>query len=300
MLLRGWDPADGAPGPANHDPLVGCSAEGVLHEVIRPVPDVQFVTAVPTAAEVAADGRLAVGGSPGRAMPEVGVVEQDITPLLVDSDLTGNPLEPERDALGTAEMASREQAEESVGRGGRIEVDGEGNPGPDVQMGSGLVVGVPADARVSRTRVRPGVLVHDAKLLVVEQPGVRTEEPLRHVDQRRVVDPLVGTSGGNGGEADVVDEGPAVDGGARLVEDHRPMAGVETTLGQQLYGLDQLFLHAEQRRLVEDASKGCVAVGIEERHQVLDLPAGEHAGRPHTHAGPAGDTACSSRSTSRV
>src|SRR5664280_679614 len=223
MLLRGWDPADGAPGPANHDPLVGCSAEGVLHEVIRPVPDVQFVTAVPTAAEVAADGRLAVGGSPGRAMPEVGVVEQDITPLLVDSDLTGNPLEPERDALGTAEMASREQAEESVGRGGRIEVDGEGNPGPDVQMGSGLVVGVPADARVSRTKVRPGVLVDHAELLVVEEPGTGAEEPCGQLNEGRVMDQGVGPGRGDGGEADVVGEGSAVDGGVGLVEDHRPV-----------------------------------------------------------------------------
>ena len=167
----------------------GGSAQGVLDEVVGAVADVEPRPPVPASPEVPPDRRLSVCSSPGRCVPEVGVVEQDVTPLGVEGDLAGHPLESERDALGPAEMASREQAEESVRRGGRIEVDGEGNPGPDVQMGSGLVVGVPADARVSRTRVRPGVLVHDAKLLVVEQPGVRTEEPLRHVDQRRVVDP---------------------------------------------------------------------------------------------------------------
>jgi hypothetical protein len=49
-------------------------------------------------------------------VPQVGVVEEDIAPLLVQGDLPWDPLEAEGDALDPAEVAAREHAEESVGR----------------------------------------------------------------------------------------------------------------------------------------------------------------------------------------
>jgi len=78
-------------------------------------------------------------------VPQVGVVEEDIALLLVDRHLAGHPLESGRQAGDAAPVAPGQHPEEAVGRRGGIEVDGEGDPGPDVEMGTRLVVGVPTD-----------------------------------------------------------------------------------------------------------------------------------------------------------
>jgi hypothetical protein len=73
--------------------------QGVLHEVVGAVADVQPVAAVPAAAEVSPDGRRTVGRGPGGRVPQVGVVEEDVAPLQVEGDLAGDPFEAERHAL---------------------------------------------------------------------------------------------------------------------------------------------------------------------------------------------------------
>src|SRR5665213_2528426 len=73
--------------------LAGMSAPGVLDEVVGSVADVQSTAAVPAPPQVAADGGLPIVGGSGRRVPEVGTVEENVTPLGVDADLTGHPLE---------------------------------------------------------------------------------------------------------------------------------------------------------------------------------------------------------------
>ena len=57
---------------------------------------------MPAAPQVATDGGSALGRGPGGTVPQVGVVEQDVAPLLVEGDLPGHPLEPGRDPVGAA------------------------------------------------------------------------------------------------------------------------------------------------------------------------------------------------------
>ena len=82
----------------------------------RPWFGASFVAAVPAAAHVAADRAVAVVGGAGRAVPQVGVVEQHVAALAVDGHLTGHVLEAERHVVGAAEVRTGEDAEEPVPR----------------------------------------------------------------------------------------------------------------------------------------------------------------------------------------
>ena len=62
----------------------------------------------------APDSALTVVGRARRAVPEVGMVQQHVAPVAVDADLTGDLLEPERHAGGSAEVRSRDDTEEAV------------------------------------------------------------------------------------------------------------------------------------------------------------------------------------------
>ncbi len=132
-----------------------------------------------------------------------------------------------------------------------------------------------------------GVLVDDAELLVVEEPGTGPEEPSDHLDQGRVVDEPVGGVRGAGGEDDVVGEGTPVDDGIRRIQDVGAVAGVERPGRQSFLGIDQLGLRLGQVGRVEGTSQGGVAVDLEERLEHLELVGPEHpwSGRAHRGTG---------------
>ena len=86
-------------------------------------------------------------------------------------------------------------------------MDGEGGARPDVQVGTGLVIGVPSDPRVGRPRIGPGILVDHTELLVVEEPGLGAEDASGDVHDHGMAGQAVGSRRGGGGEAHVVGEG---------------------------------------------------------------------------------------------
>jgi len=104
--------------------------------------------------------RRARGRRGGRGRPALGV----------DRHLPRHPFEP-GGIPRSSPVAAGEHPEEPVGRGGRVEVEGEGQPRPHGEVRARLVVGVPADPRVGRSGPGTGVLVDHAEDLVVEQPG---------------------------------------------------------------------------------------------------------------------------------
>ena len=169
-------------------------------------------------------------------------------------------------------------------------MDGEGRPGPDVHVGTGLVIGVPPDPGVPRRRTGSGVLVDHAELLVVEQPGIGAEQASGHFDQYREMDQGVSGRRGHGGEADVVGEGPAVDGGIGVVEDHGAVPRVEPSFRQLVLGPDHFDLGLPQEVGIDGTPQGGVALVGEEGHQLIDIfrPEDSCPDRPprlHAHRG---------------
>jgi hypothetical protein len=80
------------------------------------VPGLQPCAPVPAAAEMAADGRIPVGRAAGGAVPEIGVVEEDVAPLALQGDLTGHPLEGGGQAVHASEVTPGHDPQEPVGR----------------------------------------------------------------------------------------------------------------------------------------------------------------------------------------
>jgi hypothetical protein len=149
---------------------------------------------MPTSAEVAADRSVAVIGGSGCSVPQVTVVQEDVASLLVDGDLAGHPFEAWWNPFGTSAMAFWQDSQETVGRRSGIEVDGEGDSWPHVKVGSGLAVGVPADARVRRSRIWAGILIDDAELLIVEEPDVVAEQATVDLHEHGLVHEGIGSS----------------------------------------------------------------------------------------------------------
>jgi hypothetical protein len=138
---------------------------------------------MPTSPKVAADSSVAVIGGSCCSVPQVAMVEEDVASLLIDGDLSRNSFETWWNPFGTCPVASRQDSQEAVGRRGGIEVDGEGDSRPHIEMGSRLAVGVPADARVGRSRIWTGILEDDAELLIVEEPDMVAKEMTVDLDQ---------------------------------------------------------------------------------------------------------------------
>ena len=69
---------------------------------------------VPTASQVSTDGQPVISGGPGGSVPEVGVVEQDVAPFLVEADLLRDAFEPQRDPLGARAMAAGQYPQKSL------------------------------------------------------------------------------------------------------------------------------------------------------------------------------------------
>jgi len=166
-------------------------------------------------------------------------------------------------------------------------VHGEGDAGPDGEVWARLVVGVPPDPGVRRARARPGVLVDDAELLVVEQPGIRAQQAPDHLEERRMVDQCVGTGGDTCGEADVVGEGPTVDDRVGGVQDVGGVPDVQGAGHQLLLGSGQFVECVGELGPVERTPERRMAVLPEERVQPIEIIGAEHAGlRPaHRRAG---------------
>ena len=119
--------------------------------------------------------RAVVGGA-GRAVPEVGVVEQHVAALAVDGHLAGHLLEAGRHAVGAAEVRAGHDAQEAVRGDVASRWMVNATDGHTVEVRPRLRVGVPADARVAGLLAGAGVLVHDAEAVVLEQPRVGAEQ----------------------------------------------------------------------------------------------------------------------------
>ena len=152
--------AGGAVPSAGRSPMsrrraAGWSAQGVLDEVVGAVSDGEPGTAVPAAAEVAPDRVRTVGRGPRRRRARGRRDGRGRRPAPGRGRSHRGPVRIRGDAVGPAEVAAGEHPQEAVGRRGGVEVDGEGHGRPDVEVGTGLVVGVPPDAR-SRPDRGPG------------------------------------------------------------------------------------------------------------------------------------------------
>src|SRR6185369_14536733 len=182
-----WPGSPGSPIGGRGPTSAGWLAGRVLEELLAVV---GLGTAPVAAADVPADA--VVVGRPGRRMPQVAVVQDDVAAFRVDGGLAGDLVEAERhldrsrivgvaagwagvvrdlDVVdvavgrrGRPVVAAGDDAQEPVRRARAVEVEGEGEPWPDVDAGHRLPVGVPADPGVAGLPARPGVLVDDTGL----------------------------------------------------------------------------------------------------------------------------------------
>ena len=152
-----------------------------------------------------------------------------------------------------APVAAGDDAEEPVGGRRGVEVDGEGEARPHVEVRAGLPVGVPADARVVRAVAGAGVLVDDAEALVVEQPRVAAQQSPPGRGEERVAARLVGRRRQVGDIADVVGEGLAPDLRLRVVEHVGAVAGGQLTPHEPSLGIRALAVEGGQLVLVVEA-----------------------------------------------
>ena len=74
------------------------------------------------------------------------MVQQHVTALAVDGHLAGYVLEAEGHVVGAAVVRAGQDAQEPVARRRGVDVDGERDRRPHVEVRTRLVVGVPADA----------------------------------------------------------------------------------------------------------------------------------------------------------
>ena len=149
------------------------------------------------------------------------------------------------------------------------------------RCGTGLAVGVPADPRVARLVAGPGVLVHHAEAVVLEQPGLLAEQAAHDGDERRVVRGGARDLRHLGDVADVVRERHAVDHRVGIVEDDGAALDRQLSREQALLLVLELELQLLQLGLGVEAAQHREAVFAEERVEPRRSgAAGEHA-RPH-------------------
>jgi hypothetical protein len=154
-------------------------------------------------------------------------------------------------------------------------MQGEGQSGPHGEVGAGLMIRMPTNPRVGRAWPGPSVLVDDAELFVVEEPGMVTEDAVDHIDQERMVDRRVGSWRHLGGKADVVGERTTIDGGPWIVEDGGPMTVGQGPCGQVLLDLGQFVLDRCQLGFVEGTAEDGIAVSVEPVDEAVEVVGSE-------------------------
>ncbi len=237
----------------------------------------QAFAAVPAPAHVTPDRRVTLVGRTRGRVPEMRVVEQDVSPVAIERDLARDLLEAERDLRAAPAMAPRNDAEEPVGGRRGVEVDRERDRRPDLQMGPGLEIGVPADARVRRADARPGVLVHDPEALVVEQVRLRPQQAAHDLGDDGDLAGAPRRLRHLGDMADVVRERLAVDDGVRAVEHHGAAAVGKPTRDELALAALELGLEVGERLIGIHAAEHREAMLGEELDHRLLLAAREDA-----------------------